>query len=164
MGGCLPALPYLTDTKGKTEKGDTVKILKALAQQYKPELLEQSEDDKINTEMIAKYCNILNKALSEFCYGKQMEQSLEDLISEKLTPITSYLKGQDSQFILGDKICYLDFYLYEITELLDFLTSRNIFTNYPELTNHATNMGYALSEFYNTNHQSLYWPFFHRFT
>ena len=72
--------------------------------------------------MIANYCKTLNSALTDFSYGKAMDQSLEDMISEKLSPITSFLRGQDSKFILGENICYLDFFLYETIEVLDFLT------------------------------------------
>ena len=85
------------------------------------------------------------------------------MIAEKLTPITSHLKDGDKQYILGEKLCYLDFYLYETTEVLDFLTQGQIYTNYPELTTHATNMGYALTGFFQANHASLYYPLFHRF-
>ena len=46
--------------------------------------------------MIANYCQTLNTALTEFSYGKAMEQTLEEMIAEKLSPITSFLKGQDS--------------------------------------------------------------------
>ena len=31
MGGSLPAMPYFKDTSGKTESGDTIKILKMVA-------------------------------------------------------------------------------------------------------------------------------------
>ena len=85
------------------------------------------------------------------------------MIAEKLNPITSILKEKDSQYILGEKMCYLDFYLYETIEVMDFLTQGQIYTNYPELTNHATNMGYALTDFFQAGHGSLYYPLFHRF-
>ena len=40
MGGALPAMPYFKDKSGKTEQGDTLKILRMVAQAYKPVLLE----------------------------------------------------------------------------------------------------------------------------
>lgn len=134
-----------------------------LAQAYKPELLGKSEDDNIQLEMIGNYCKQLSEALTAHAYGKQSEQSLDDMIAEKLTPITSFLKGQDSNYILGESLSYLDFYLYEIVEVLDFLTNRQIYTTYPELTQHSTNMGYALTGFYDANHDSINYPLFHRF-
>ena len=70
MGGALPAMPFLNDKSGKTEQGDTLKILKMLAQAYKPELLGKSEDDNMQLEMMGNYCKQLNTALTEYAYGK----------------------------------------------------------------------------------------------
>lgn len=114
--------------------------------------------------MLVNYLQALNTYLSEYCYGKQQDVSLDDGIYDKLTPIVSIMKEQNMQFMLSNTVSYLDFYMYECIELLDFLTQGQVYTNYPELYNHASQMATILQPFWDKQHASLYYPFFHRFT
>lgn len=122
LGGNLPAMPYLHDKNG-TKVTETLKILQHLAQTYKTDLMGSSEEDKSLIEMMSKFCVELNDFLSKYCYGGNQDQPLDDVLYQKVSPLTSFLKGgHEGALILGSKICYLDFYLYEMTQLLDFLT------------------------------------------
>jgi hypothetical protein len=114
MGGNLPQMPFFTDKTGKTI-GDSLAILAHLSGDYRPELSGKSEEDKQLIEIMKKFCEDLNSFLCQYCYGKQQEQPLEDMIQLKVSPLTSNLRGQGGNLILGSKMCYLDFYLYEIT-------------------------------------------------
>ena len=40
---------------------------------------------------------------------------------------------ENKRFILGNNISYLDFYLFEIVELIDFITEGGVFDNFPDL-------------------------------
>jgi len=67
-------------------------------------------------------------------------------------------------YLLGNTVSYIDFYMYECTELLDFLTEGQVYTNYPELYNHSSNMATILQPFWDKNDASVGYPFHLRFT
>lgn len=156
-------MPFFKDKKG-TMHEDTIKILEFLAKTYKPDLMPQSEDEKINFDMIVNYLQTLNTYLCEYCYGKTQDTSLTDGIYEKMSPIVGFIKGQNNSFLLSNQVSFIDFYMYECTELLDFLTEGQVYTNYPELYNHSSQMAAALQPFWDKQHASTGYPFFHRFT
>ena len=114
--------------------------------------------------MVITYLETLNKYLVEYCYGKQQEVALNDGIYEKVWPITSMIKEQNSTYLLGNSVSFVDFYMYECIELLDFLTEGQVYTNYPELYNHSASMAALLQPFWDKNDASLGYPFFHKFT
>jgi len=47
---------------------------------------------------------------------------------------------ENKRFILGNNISYLDFYLFEIVELIDFITEGGVFENYPDLQKYQKRM------------------------
>ena len=46
----------------------------------------------------------------------------------KLEPVAQFLVGK--KFLLGDDLCYMDFYLYELIQMADFVTQGEIYTAY----------------------------------
>lgn len=106
----------------------------------------------------------MNQYIVEYCYGKPQEVALNDGLYEKLAPIISFMKQQQTRCLLSDNLGFIDFYLYECIELLDFMTSGQVYSDYPELYNHSAMMASELEPFFNKNHASLSYPFFHRFT
>ena len=47
---------------------------------------------------------------------------MNDGLYEKLLPIISLMKEKNTRCLLGDNLCFIDFYMYECIELLDFMT------------------------------------------
>lgn len=156
-------MPFLKDKKGVMHE-DSMKILKFLAQTYKPELMPQNEDQNIQMEMVVNYLQALNTFLTDYCYGKEQESTLSDGIYEKLSPIVAILKDGNKSFLLGNSPSYADFYMYECTELLDFMTQGQVWSDHAELYNHSSQMATLLQPFWDKNHASVGYPFFHRFT
>lgn len=72
-------------------------------------------------------------------------------MAQKVTPISSYLKGNNSNYILGERVCYLDFFLFETIELLDFLTESQVYTDYPEFGSLNQNVRGLIQAFFDKN-------------
>lgn len=106
----------------------------------------------------------LNTYIIEYCYGKPQELALNDGLYEKLSPIIALMKEKNTRYLLGDNLCFIDFYMYECIELLDFMTQGQVYSDYPELYNHSSVMSSVLEPFFSKNHISFSYPFFHRFT
>lgn len=162
LAGSLPQMPYLKDKNGTTV-GETLTILKHLATTYKPDLLGNSVENDTCLSNIGPLCVDLHTFCTQYCYGLHQDQNFEDVLYEKVNPILSLLKGDH---ILGDQACYLDFYLYEIVQLLDFLTNGKVFTDYEQLSKLYSNMNTTMqnTDQYNQLTQQLeQFPFVHRF-
>ena len=50
----------------------------------------------------------------------------------KIETLAKYV-SKSKRFLIGPLLTYLDFYLYELLELIDFTTEGKIFDEYPEL-------------------------------
>ena len=44
------------------------------------------------------------------------------------------------EFLMGSNICYLDFYMFELIQFIDFLTDGAVFTKYPHLDDYQFRM------------------------
>lgn len=77
-------------------------------------------------------------AVTKPCYAGMDKEELKTLVLEKIVPITTYLNGK--QYLLGDNICYLDFYLYELFNLIDFLTDGQMYLDHQLTSDYQTNM------------------------
>lgn len=71
------------------------------------------------------------KAAITGCY----EQNDRKYLSEKLIQSLNFvaLVMNNKRFILDNNISYLDFFLFELVELSDFITEGTVFSKYPAL-------------------------------
>ena len=53
------------------------------------------------------------------------------IINEKIKPIVKYLG--DKKFLTGDQPCFVDFYFFELIQLLKFVSEGSIFESFPSL-------------------------------
>jgi len=79
--------------------------------------------------MISKILMELKSASTMPCYtGNLDELQLENLIYEKILPLSEYMSKIKNNFILGgDDLCYMDFFLFELCLFFDFITKSRIY-------------------------------------
>ena len=68
-------------------------------------------------------------------YKHADREKIEKASKPKLDPIVKWLG--DKKYLIGDKICYLDFILFEVCNVMDFLTKGRIWNDYPSLKKYA---------------------------
>ena len=47
-----------------------------------------------------------------------------------MEPLGNYLT-KNKKYLLGDDLCYLDFYVFELLSLINFTTYGEVYTHYP---------------------------------
>ena len=63
--------------------------------------------------------------------------NLMQIILEKMPPIVKYLG--DKNYLTGDQPCWVDFYFFELLQLLIFLTEGSILQTFPSLNSYNEN-------------------------
>jgi glutathione S-transferase len=64
--------------------------------------------------------------------------NVSKIILQKLPPIVKYLGAK--KYLTGDQPCWVDFYFFELIQLLIFLSEGSILQNFPSL--HAYNVNF----------------------
>jgi hypothetical protein len=74
--------------------------------------------------MISKILMELKFATTMPCFvGNLDELQLENLVYEKIQPISELMaKSKESYILGGEELCYMDFFLFELCLFFDFLT------------------------------------------
>lgn len=101
--------------------------------------------------------------LMQVCYtGKGIEQ-----IRQKSASLANQLRNDNQgTLILGHRVSYIDFNLFEIFQLMDFLTNGSILKFYPEMQQHINAMvdQEGLRQFFKSKPKCITeLPFNHRF-
>jgi glutathione S-transferase len=107
----FPNLPYFCDTDG-FKLSEHMAIHMYIADKWNPDLLGRNSEEKGTVDMLQGVIKDVKMALTKPCYEGMDREELKILISTKIVIITTYLKNK--KFLLGDNLCYLDFYLYEL--------------------------------------------------
>ena len=80
-------------------------------------------------------------AVTKPCYtGEKTAEELNELIREKFHEIAAYLETTGGLLLGNWNVCYMDFYLYEMVLLVEFVTSEQIFEWYPILREYKGQM------------------------
>jgi len=123
LGLDFPNLPYLVDGSRKfTESGA---ILRYLARKHG--LGGNTEDETIALDVMQGVIEDLRLGLIKLIHDQGFEKLKAGYITElpaKLKPISEYIGSK--KWILGDRISYVDFMLYEILYFLNELSPESI--------------------------------------
>ena len=74
----------------------------------------------------------LKKTATMGCYtdGDKQKLTLQTLI--KIESLANYIQPT-KKYLTGNNLTYLDFYLYELLQLIDFTSDGKVFKEYPDL-------------------------------
>lgn len=102
-----------------------------IADKWNPELLGRDESERTRVDMLAGVLSTLKQSLHLQCYIEEDKQKVGEQAIKDVKDVASYIEGKD--FILGSQVCYLDFYLFEMIQLVEFLTDGHVFDVYSHL-------------------------------
>lgn len=118
------------DTDGYTLT-ETTAIHEYLAAKYMPELLGSTYQERAKVAMLVGKIQDAKWAITKPCYtGDKTGDELKSLIKEQLADIARYLDVEGG-LLLGYNVSYMDFYLFELILLVEFLTEEEVFQWYP---------------------------------
>ena len=78
---------------------------------------------------------------------------------QRVKPIVTYLG--EKKFIVGNNVTYVDFTLFELCELMQWISEGQLFTNYPNLLQYCDRVKALpkLAEFYADDTRCMKAPF-----
>jgi len=120
----FPALPYLID--GDTRITDPYAILLYMATSFAPELLGKTPEQTAEIDMLYGQLKDVKQSITGPCYVGTDRRRLSDLSKQKMKPIVDYLGKKD--YLFGTEISFLDFYMLEQCEFVEWLTEETFFS------------------------------------
>ena len=123
LGLTFPNLPYFID--GDVRLTESSAIIKYICSKHGPSLLGRTPAEIAHVEMVAGVIGDLKGAVTMPCYTSGDRAAISALILEKIKPISAYLGNKT--FLVGDSVTYVDFILFELCELMSFITEGQLF-------------------------------------
>ena len=122
----FPNLPYFFDTDG-VKLTESMAIHAYLAEKYNPELLGTDAAKRGEVAMLAGVIDGIKNGLVIEVYGKGVRDKtvLTASFLETMKPVYAYLG--DNTYLVGDNVCYMDFFLYETNQLFEFWSDGKYF-------------------------------------
>lgn len=84
-----------------------------IAEKWDPSLLGQDIKSKAEADMLSGVLWDAKKQIINGCYSESEKLKLSSLAVTKLEPISKFM-GTSKLFLLGQRVSYLDFYLFEL--------------------------------------------------
>jgi glutathione S-transferase len=129
LGLDFPNIPYVID--GDFKLTETIEIHKYLADKYQPELLGRDAETRAHLGMLSFHIIHLKMSVITPCYVCGDRQKITDAYRAELPAILSF-KG-DKKFIGSEHVSYLDFYFFELLQMLVFVSEGGILKEFPVL-------------------------------
>jgi len=130
LGLEFPNLPYFID--GDVKLTEAKGILKYVARKYGPELVPTDALTLARADMVEGVTQDILVNLVNVTYGRS-DDDLAVTLQQKLQDLEKQLEKK--QFILGDKITYVDFFVYEVLHQLTIFKA-DILKPYANLTSY----------------------------
>ena len=113
--------------------------MRYICNKYKPELLGDSLKERTELDILSAVVNDLKQQTLTYPFYTHGDREKIDKESKaKLAPIVRWLG--DKQYLMGDKLCYVDFILLEICAVVDWVTEGRVWTDYPTLKTYSERM------------------------
>lgn len=128
IGLDFPNLPYLLD--GDHNLTETWAIHKYIASKWNKALLGNDPTEEGQIEMLCGVLTFIKNGVTHPCYSGKGE-SITKCIKQRVPALVKYLS--DKKFLVRDTPCFVDFYWFELIELMEFLTEGEIFLDFPAL-------------------------------
>merc|ERR1712060_760784 len=132
----FPNLPYLMHDNLKLT--ETQAIHRYLAAKYSPELLDKTPEDTATLDMLAGVLIDVRSIVGRLCYTQDDKSKVQAAVEKVLPKIIKFLDSK--KFLLGDSVYWVDFYLLEIIELLNFVYDSTLPSKFPAVWKWRTNM------------------------
>lgn len=136
LGLGLPNLPYLID--GDIKLSQSLAIVRYLGRKFGL-VAGDNEQDITRVEMVEQEMTDFKNAFGKICYDPQFEDKkpayLESL-AKKISTFDGYLGA--GPFVLGDKLTYVDFLVYEFFSQINKLAPEEVAKG-PNIVNHRDN-------------------------
>lgn len=123
LGLDFPNMPYMID--GDVKITDTIAIMVYLCHKYAPELLGDTPKQKAEVDMLYAQMKDIKSAITGPCYVGINPEQLKQTCKVKMQPIVEYLGKKD--YICGENTTYIDFYLLEMCDFVQFLTNNEFY-------------------------------------
>ena len=136
LGLDFPNLPYLMH--GDLKLTESLAIHKYLAEVYDQSLLGKNAVDKARANMCAGVITDLKMKVTMPCYVSGDKNEIIEEYKKRLPPILDN-KG-DKPFLIGDYPTYIDFYFFEIVQLLKMVTEGEVLKEFPALVSYCVRM------------------------
>lgn len=136
LGLDFPTIPYLID--GEARVTDPNAIMLYVATAYAPELLGSSPEESAEIDMIYSQLKDLKSAITGPCYIGQDRAVLKELAMKKMKPIVDYMGKKE--YLIGSKLTYLDFYMLELCDFVQWLTDNEFFNVHKSVARYVKKM------------------------
>ena len=123
LGLDFPSIPYLIDN-GNTLT-DPYAIMVYITSSYCPELMGATPQEQGELDMLYSQLKDVKSAITGPCYVGQDRAVLSQTAKNKMAPIVAYLGKK--QYLVGDHLTFLDFYLLEQCDFVQWLTKNEFF-------------------------------------
>lgn len=136
LGLPFPNLPYLIH--GDVKLTETLAIHKYLAEVYDQSLLGRNAIDKARVTMFAQVLVGLKGKITMPCYTTGEKNTI---IEEYKKGLPAILEAKGSNiFLIGDYPTYVDFYFFEMLQLMKFVSEGAILKEFPDLDSYEIRM------------------------
>lgn len=136
LGLDFPSIPYLID--GDTKLTDPYAIMLYLATAYAPELLGKTPEKCAEIDMLYSQLKDVKSAITGPCYVGADRAQLSQTAKSKMAPLVAYLGKKD--YLCGDELTFLDFYLLEQCDFVQWLTNSEFFNENKSIARYVKRM------------------------
>ena len=123
LGLDFPNLPYLID--GDVKLTGAFAISKYLANEYAPYLAGDTIEEKVQIEVLYEQIWQIKKEVTGPCYLGGDRDKLTIHAKQKMKPLIQVLGKKN--FLIGDKLTLIDFYMGELCEFVQWLTYNQLY-------------------------------------
>ena len=129
LGLEYPNLPYLID--GETKLTETIAIMQYVAKKYCPALLGSTAPEVGRISMLCDKVLVLKDKATMACYYDGDALTITNECRPLLEKLLNVM--ENSNWIAGQKLSWLDFYFAELIEMLNTVSEGVYYTEFPSL-------------------------------
>ncbi len=138
LGIILYNLPYFFDGDYKlTESGAIMKYISRKWGKDKNLEGKTTEDFGLVEQMVGELADIKSN-ITRTCYGDGDVKALKENVNPEFGAVEKCLEGK--KFVMGDYVTYVDFILYEMNNLMEYVSGKTHFETFPKLKEFNQNM------------------------
>ena len=161
LGFDFPNLPFIIDTTSEKEVKltETAAIMKYIASKWSSDLLGTTPSEIGQVEMLLNVLSNLQLELWNDCYYVGDRVAVVEKTLEKVKQIVGFLG--EKEFLLGKKMTYVDFILFEICDWMEWCTEGKSYSEQPSLKAYHDRMTNVkgVAEFYADEERCFKKPF-----